>query len=286
MKTEVYLIQPFTNMHVGSGKENSGIVDNMVQRDVLTNYPVINSTSLKGALKEYFDKVRYRHQPNKDAIIEKVFGIGNKKIEGQEDDKLVNIPGKFNFFSANLLSIPARSDKFPFLNATSPQIIEDLLKQFSLLENIIDDKTIEAFNCLLSFKNQEGAICFDPDLENAVVEFYNVKAQLRNISNDQLLILKKWIGENIVLVDNKIFKNEIVGKLPIIARNHLNNGQSANLWYEEIVPRESRFYTFISAREDDWDSIDFNIRSIQIGGNSSVGYGFSSIYQVKYEGGV
>ncbi|MDE5759515.1 MAG: hypothetical protein K2I11_00795, partial [Bacteroides sp.] len=55
MKTKMYVITTMSNLHVGSGEYNMGVIDNLVQRDVLNNYPNINSSSLKGALREYFE---------------------------------------------------------------------------------------------------------------------------------------------------------------------------------------------------------------------------------------
>jgi CRISPR-associated protein Cmr4 len=288
MKTEIYLIEPFTNMHVGSGKENSGIVDNMVQRDVLSGYPVINSTSLKGALKEYFKSIE-----KSDDIIKHIFGKGNEKEDGKEKEEGENTPGKFNFFSANLLSIPARSDKFSYLNASSIDILTDFLNIVALLEGndkkIMSKNDSDALYKLAEFgcKADADAFCLIPEIDGAIVEFYKIKALYCNSDNyftgEEIKILQQWLGERFVIVKKDIFKENITGKLPVIARNHLNNGQSTNLWYEEIVPRQTRFYTFISAKEGDWKAPDynFNINAIQIGANASVGYGFSKIFQPK-----
>ncbi len=42
-----------TNLHVGCGTDDYGIIDNLIQRDHITNLPVINSSSLKGALRAF-----------------------------------------------------------------------------------------------------------------------------------------------------------------------------------------------------------------------------------------
>ncbi|MDR1582877.1 MAG: type III-B CRISPR module RAMP protein Cmr4 [Prevotellaceae bacterium] len=276
MDTQIYLIKPFTNMHVGSGKENAGIVDNTIQRDVLTHLPIINSTSLKGALREYA-KTRKKCS---DDDIKYVFGKGNDKKNGKEQEDVgdINYSGNFIFYCANLLSIPARSDKYPFLNATCPLIIGDFLKQTKLLGDVISEKERNVFEKLLSIQTEEKAICFDEAVNGAIVEFYDVKAVLQTISKDSLAILKNWIGNNPVLVNNEVFQKNITEKLPVIARNNLENGQSTNLWYEEIIPRETVFYTFISAPKGN-RKIEFDKSVLQIGANASVGYGFSEMYK-------
>ncbi len=54
MKTELYTIETLSNLHVGAGDINFGVIDNQVQRDSVTNLPNINSSSLKGAFREHF----------------------------------------------------------------------------------------------------------------------------------------------------------------------------------------------------------------------------------------
>jgi CRISPR-associated protein Cmr4 len=267
-------------MHVGSGKTNAGIVDNTIQRDVLTELPVINSSSLKGALREYANN---NHFPKEQITL--AFGRGNEKKNGKEDDKEANTPGKYTFFSAHLLSLPARSNKLPFVNATTCSIIARLVNQIELLQG--KDETLEKLKKLseIPFGEDEKAFCFEESLDGIIVEFYDVKTIKKDISLECLDVLKDWIGANPVIVEEEIFNKDIAGKLPIIARNYLENGQSANLWYEEILPRESILYTFISKPETDDAKINFDGIKLQIGANASVGYGYSVIYQPKKKGG-
>jgi len=58
----------------------------------------------------------------------------------------------------------------------------------------------------------------------------------------------------------------------------LENGQSANLFYEEVVPRETRFGFKIQA--SGIDSYFDTIADIQIGANATVGYGFCSLTKI------
>lgn len=71
--------------------------------------------------------------------------------------------------------------------------------------------------------------------------------------------------------------------LPVIARNKLEDGKSENLWYEEVVPAESRFVFFVSYdNEEIFKEFDEIIQKelIQIGANGSIGYGFCKITKV------
>ena len=51
MTTRMYVINTLSNMHVGSGEVNYGVIDNLIQRDSVTNLPNINYSGLKGAIR-------------------------------------------------------------------------------------------------------------------------------------------------------------------------------------------------------------------------------------------
>lgn len=74
---------------------------------------------------------------------------------------------------------------------------------------------------------------------------------------------------------------EAADELPVVARNQLDNGESQNLWYEELVPRESLFAFVVQVDEDaatkaHRDAFISNLdgKVVQIGGNATVGYGY------------
>ena len=54
MKAKFFKIEAISNLHVGNGEINYGLIDNLIQRDPVTELPNINSSSLKGALREFF----------------------------------------------------------------------------------------------------------------------------------------------------------------------------------------------------------------------------------------
>ena len=61
--------------------------------------------------------------------------------------------------------------------------------------------------------------------------------------------------------------------LPVIPRNSLEEGKE-NLWYEQVVPRESVFFSFVYENQD-WEKFYSVLKSkpVQLGSNGSIGYG-------------
>ncbi|SHH62191.1 CRISPR-associated protein, Cmr4 family [Caloranaerobacter azorensis DSM 13643] len=263
-KTSIYLIRAITNMHVGSGDTNLGIVDNLVQRDIITGFPVINSSSFKGALREYFER---KLQKKDDEIINFIFGTQQEA-------------GKYNFLSAQLLVYPVRSDKKQFFRATTVPILKNFIEQFSLFDVKMNEEIIDSLKELSKIDvNDSNVIIFDEKLKDAVIEDYYGKY----VKMDKTVLdnVEKILGRDIAIFSDTNFK-EIIENLPVIARNKLENGESKNLWFEEIVPRETKFFIPIIKEDKYSDEFDELITKemIQIGANSSIGYGLCCINKV------
>ena len=268
MEKKVFKIKCLSNMHVGSGDINFNIIDNQVQRDVITELPTINSSGLKGAIREFCEEYEL---PKDD--IEFIFGKNN---EGKNNDN--NNSGQYKFFNANLLSLPVRSNKKPFFRATTIEILNNFLEYNETFgENYSDKEKLK--DLIKSIKNKmekEKPLTFKKIDGEVVLEDYIAKqVEVKDIS-----VLTELIGENIAIFDNDTFK-DIAKNMPVIARNKLVNGKSENLWYEEIVPRESQFYFGIitSKIKQDFEK-KLTSELVQIGANNSIGYGYTQISEI------
>ena len=260
-KHKLYKITNKTSLHVGSGDTNFDLIDKQIQRDVITSYPTIHASSLKGALREYCE---FKHDENESKnFISHIFG--------DEDSS-----GKVRFLEALLLSVPFRSNLHPYYNCTSPKAIAqlvDFVKTFSL--------SLENLDALIKVSDYSGA---DILVKEGTPIIEDEKAKSSNEFDFDAL--EKILGENVAIVPNTTFE-EMLKDLPVIARNSLENGESKNLWYEEVLPRESKLFTVISEptylnKMDEKKLTNAFERfseyltskdTIHIGANASIGYG-------------
>lgn len=90
-------LECITNMHVGNGDVNYNIIDNEVEKDPVTGYPTINSSGVKGALRQYFAEKK----ETKD-MVDGLFG---------SDEKKNNTAGKLKILGADMLALPVRASK-------------------------------------------------------------------------------------------------------------------------------------------------------------------------------
>jgi len=271
-KHHFYIIENHTNMHVGSGDANFDLIDNQIQRDAITGYPTIHSSSLKGALKEY---CKYRHDESEAKnFMAHIFG----------DEKQ---SGKVRFIDAHLLGIPMRSDTKPYYICTSPKAILEFVESAKLF-----GISIEEIQELEKFGRYTGA---NAAIGSGTATIETIDAQANSGIN--FAVLERYIGSPAAIVPDKEFE-KLLKDLPVIARNQLDNGESKNLWYEEVLPRKSRLWTIISEpthlHHNDTKLANHFRRfreyltddeMIQIGANASVGYGLCSFTEIPEAAG-
>jgi CRISPR-associated protein Cmr4 len=272
MNTTLYTIRTLTNLHVGSGDINFDIIDNQVQRDE-NGFPVIRSSSLKGALREHT-----RHSASiGNGQVKYIFGPEN------DDDDASQRTGAYTFFEASMLTRPVRSNVKPYFNATSPAIIRQFVDTMEDLNIAMDSAIVEGLEALAGMVVPEGTVVVFESLEDAKIE--GIVPQTQS-ANDTIRKALEFLGGDIALFAHTDLANLA---LPILARNQLDNGESKNLWYEEVVPKRSQFYFVLGKPEnidpEDADRIakaDAAFDSalgeiVQIGAGASIGYGYVRI---------
>jgi CRISPR-associated protein Cmr4 len=265
MKAELIKITALTNLHAGSSDISYGVVDKLVQRDPLTLFPVIHASGLKGTLLEYF-----KDYLSDELYVPEIFGTNSK-------------PGLNKFFSAHLLTIPARSNVKPWFNAACPALIKDLQNTLEKFGFQKDAEILGAFLNNISDSWPEDFILFgETPQADTMIEDWN---QLKILKDKWDAKLEKWFGmmEDFVLLKDEAFM-ELCENLPVVARNRLDEPRT--LWYEELVPRQSAFFAIhfkheeVSENPDKYDvfnKIITNKIPLQIGANASVGMGYCSI---------
>ena len=232
------MITPQTNLHVGNeGVGTFSVIDKAIQRDVTTKLPCINSSSLKGAVKELFTAWVAQGKAGVSAeMVKRLFGSIKENAEtGMQKEKDTQ-KGLATFFDATLLYLPVQSDEHLY----------DLTFADELL-NLFVEKV----------KNL-GCEEFDR----------NVICESISYSHKRAVAPKDFIES---------CNDE---SLPIIARNCLDNGESINLWYEQVLPSMSVLAAVIETPEDETlDVLDGQI--VQIGANATIGYGFCKFKKIK-----
>lgn len=261
MNTQFYTLRALTPLHAGAGDANFGIIDKHVQRDSLTELPTIFASSVKGSLRQL---CATSAGVSADDVVT-IFGSDNAK--GSEAGSETLRQGRYIFYQAKLLALPIRSSHELYYLAVTPPLIQELIEDLSLhgSESALKDDLVQ-----LAKMNEDGARYFGRShgkihLENVSATHADSRTPAHAIFGDRLAVLPV----------NDFAR--LAKELPTVARNSLNNGISENLWYEEIVPREARFYLPITATTEDGELLNGALANVnnlvQIGGNATVGFG-------------
>lgn len=284
MKTQLYTIEPISNLHVGNGEINTGIIDNLIQRDFLTKYPIILSSSLKGALREYFSLVipeSEEHKQKATGVLSSIFGNDIKSNASRQ--------GTYKFFDAQLLSIPVRCDRTIYANITCPQLIKNFLLNLKLFKIEINQTLINGLKEIVN-TNYGHPVGFCDDIKGAKLNLFYKDVDV--IVNDPIPLDKSMLSEIsilfgdkplVVISDKKFFELCDDNHLPVIARNCLIDSISDNIWYEQILPRFSKLYFIVMPNEKTFENFNNIISSdlVQIGANATVGYGYCTIKHIS-----
>ena len=238
-----WLIIAQSNLHVGNESvDNYGLIDKAIQRDPVTTLPCINSSSLKGAINEFASQVLVKTVNSEDR--KRIFGVdktGNKN-DTQKGDS--------SFFDAELLALPRPNDTTLYELVTCPAVLNRYAHRLNIF----------------------GLNMAPEELEE------KIRANIIPLTIKSTP--PKEIMPDFKVIDNAAFKELCEDyELPIIARNHLDNGKSANLWYEQVLPRETVLGTLTLSEEDKLNII-LKDRIIQIGANATVGYGYCKFIQL------
>ncbi|HFU3984339.1 TPA: type III-B CRISPR module RAMP protein Cmr4 [Streptococcus suis] len=265
----IYLLRCLTNLHVGSGEGNLGIIDKEVERDPITHYPMIYSSGLKGAIRAIYP----------DDFKEEIFGHskGSKELKA----------GTIKFLDAHLLAIPMRAsagNQSSYL-VTTKTMLANYLRFCSIAGEVVDNleqvrQDLESLTDTQSYKfSSEREI----GVEGIVVNNHlNDKPNLTDFLS-QLLQRELAGSQSLIILSENHFRQY---QLPVRARNKIKKfkGDNNNLWYEEHVPYGSVFYTgFIyNGEQGSKDAADYlelfeeginNLPYIQIGANETIGFG-------------
>jgi CRISPR-associated protein Cmr4 len=260
MEVNSFLMQCITNLHVGSGDANYGIIDKLVQRDTVYNYPTVHASSLKGALREHFGRL---WGGDADPRIIDIFGKKSKDDDDAES-------GNCCFLNADLITLPVRCTHKQFALTFSQKSI-DFVNEKSILitgNELLFSPTNE--NVLFTNDTIDGSIYLEDEMVTQINHFQIFKKSVSSF---------KALDNQFAFVTNEKH-DSFVKDLPVIARNKLGNNK--NLWYEEVVPHQSIFLTFILSNSNHYADFEKELleRFVQIGANSSVGYGLCKFYKI------
>lgn len=305
-KGTVLFVTVETPLHAGTGAE-LGIVDLPIQRERHTDWPKVEASGLKGALREAI---------NMDDDLKKA-------IWGPEQGDLYS--GAIVLTDLRILLFPVKSGKGTFAWIISPEVYARFKRDLEALASMDGDlmnllsglpEKLEA-----NTVHQKSALTVEVDgKDNVLLEEFSFEVRKGNENVGKLV---KWLHENvftsrnpryddlpkkICVVDNDMFNDFVRMFTEVITRTRIDQAtgtvQSGALWNEEYLPAETIMYSLMMATplmmekekkpaelKDEIPKKEANKilskimeelpRYIFLGGNETVGKGLVSLIPIK-----
>lgn len=305
----IMTLHALTFLHPGTG-QNTGAVDLPVQRERHTGYPMIQSSGLKGSLRDKAERSKDEGKANPELI--SVFGSADNN----------EIAGALAVTDARILAFPMRSLQQVFVWVTCPMVLQRLARDISLiglhaadrpqgasaLHQLVDGLSLSA---PLGF----GEAIFPADsgfVSPLIVEEHRLKvcetpeasAFAGKVATAFQALCPNLYTKRLVIVSNEDFQFFVRHATQVSARIALNDrkttsGDGGNLWYEETLPPETVLYALLLANKPRTGAEDAVLADaaavmnwveelfpkdksyLQIGGNETVGQGWC---QVNFSG--
>jgi len=287
-----------TSLHAGSGV-SLGVVDLPIQREKYTEFPVVQASGIKGAVREWFD---FKFKDNADeAKIDATFGPD--KIGSEESGYAAAI----TFTDGRILLFPIRSLKGIFAYCTSPAVLQRFRRDAQIAGISLDwtvpkpanDQTVQGVkdggdvaegNQVLL---EEYAFNFQQDPQVDLIADWLAKSAFP-VSAEYEFWREKVKKSLLVLPDNA-FRDFVKLSTEVQARIQIDNEtrtvKKRALFYEEALLPDSLIYSVVLAHDpvkdhrselfDDKAVLEFlgeiHGKRVQLGGDATIGRGIVSV---------
>ncbi len=278
-KTLIMYIYALTPLHPGSGVSLSGLVDQPIQRERHTNFPIIQGSSLKGVLRTYA-----KHKLE-EGEVQKLFG---------KEDRV----GGVSVSDARVLAFPVRSLKGVFAWVTCPMVLDRYISDMCMSNTKVDwdlnEVTPEEHQAIV---NEGSGVVANGKVFLEEVMLDATEKNLSEIINHLMKGIpdRRYIRElfrrNFVIVTDDLFTELVELTTEVIARIKIHTEtktvEGGHLWYEEYIPSDTLMYSMIMIpHRYDINEITKLLNQVfsqerkiilNIGGDETVGKGFAEV---------
>lgn len=286
MKTNASLLKAYaiTPIHAGSGT-SVGVVDNPIQRERHTNWPVVASSGVKGAMRAHFDK--HKHNITDVKAKEQIEKLTDN-IFGTDADG--GYAGSLSVSDLKILAFPMRSSVAPFVWVTSPAIIKRLEKDLKLIGKEVEmtDATVQNYSALCWSGGLKGRVLLE-DMEVTVSESNKTIPET----------IKDYFAdcERLLVVSDQVFDYAVSHCTSVLAQIKIDQKTGTtpqgSLRYQEELPNDTLMYSVVFWGDSRNDGEIFQMDTIknfvtkevikdfiQIGGDETCGRG---IFEIEWK---
>jgi len=286
MTSKVLYLFTRTPLHVGAGA-SVGAIDQPIQRERHTGFPIIPGSSIKGVLADQYNDVGGDGRIIKDEARKatrrtpegaRLFGLGASTEEGDNGRA-----GTISFAEAQLLAFPVRSAKGCFAWLTSPLALMRWQRATGQTFAIPStDKNNKAYFSAAQLgekgTNATAAALFedyvfhhagDFDAARTLAEIIKVDGLWSELAESHLVLVSDDTLSHFVSTACEVAQHVVID-------DETGTAKDGFLFNQENVPAETLFFAVFHGKAvDSFDHLTIP-NPLQIGGDATTGLGFCS----------
>ncbi len=251
----LYCVSP---VHMGTGTAVGGLIDNPIQRERHTQYPMMAGSGIKGAIRhDYWAQGSH-------GLLNKLFGPESSASEHA---------GAVSFSDGQLLAFPVRCPKGGYVYATSRLLLSRLQRQLNMAGCQIDwalPSEVHSGECYL----RNPALLSNNFL---ALEAYELKADIEP-DDSALAKVANWLADNALPQNDSyaFFRDKLKTDLVLLSEEELNyfvtnstsvephvriddvsgTAEGGGLFYTENLPPESILFSTLMASQERYKKDD------------------------------
>lgn len=314
MQTRLLYLFTRTPLHVGAGA-SVGAIDQPVQRERHTGFPIIPASSLKGSFADQWptgladkDGTSIRLTTKKEKLGEKEKTVVDHASEASwlfgSDTTDLSFAGSLIFSEARILAFPIRSAKGSYAWITCPLALQRAARDGVLDSSHLPDLSEPADNQAI-FKTGDNSKLALPENKIVLEEYCFThtgpypdtlaQALAALVPNDTLF---QSITERLVILSNGLFSHFVTTACEVAQHVRISDetgtAEGTGLFNQENVPADTLFYSVLSATKSRVPNGDFKdkpaadalaefaqkvetVKVFQFGGDASTGLGFTTV---------
>ncbi|MCY4674687.1 MAG: type III-B CRISPR module RAMP protein Cmr4 [Bacteroidetes bacterium] len=283
----ILFIHALTGLHPGGGTA-LGVIDLPIQRERHTNWPIIPGSSLKGVLRNAFNRETGK-DPDVSPEVLTLFGppAGSAKDHA----------GALTLSDARILAFPVRSLSGVFAWVTCPAVLDRLSRDLAIIDggSVPEIPELDRNNahCAPASPLVAGDKMILEEFEFSVKDSGCALAEwiASQVTSDEPT--KKRLRSHLAVLNDDDFTHFVSTATEVVARigldYRLKTARNSALFYEEYLPPETLLYSLVICQGSYRDDYRANGRElleklqsillpyVQIGGGETVGKGICAI---------
>lgn len=286
MTTKLLYLFTRTPLHVGAGA-SVGAIDQPVQRERHTGFPIIPGSSIKGVLADQYNanhpetgkplRDESRNATKRTEEGARLFGLGSGKMEEANGQA-----GAISFGEARLLAFPVRSAKGCFAWLTSPLCLLRWARSLNEKVEIPDlEEESDALFCTDSLgetvgENSTISILLEDYVFHHAGGFPLSDKLASSTSNDP--VWQTLATRHLVLVNDSVLSHFVLSCCEVaqhvVIDDETGTAKGGLLFNQENVPAETLLFSTLHGPDENALAQLKVPNPIQLGGDATTGLGF------------